>query len=191
LFNARLQINEREFVMVKNVLLRLTIFLFLPVLILAQEGKIRGIIVDADTGEPLLGANVTLQGTNMGAATDLEGSYIILAVPPGVYTVRADFIGYQSEADANIRVSSNLTTTQDFQLNQAAIEGEAVFITAERPIVQRNTTNTVRMTTQEDVQNMPIRGMQNILALNAGTVQQDGALHVRGGRVGEIAYFIE
>ena len=167
--------------MVKNVLLRLTIFLFLPVLILAQEGKIRGIIVDADTGEPLLGANVTLQGTNMGAATDLEGSYIILAVPPGVYTVRADFIGYQSEADANIRVSSNLTTTQDFQLNQAAIEGEAVFITAERPIVQRNTTNTVRMTTQEDVQNMPIRGMQNILALNAGTVQQDGALHVRGG----------
>ena len=56
--------------MVKNVLLRLTIFLFLPVLILAQEGKMRGIVVDVDTGEPLLGANVTLQGTNMGAATD-------------------------------------------------------------------------------------------------------------------------
>lgn len=190
LFNVRLQINERDFVMVKNVLLRLTIFL-LPVLILAQEGKMRGIVVDVDTGEPLVGANVTLQGTNMGAATDLEGSYIILAVPPGVYSVRSDFIGYQSEVDANIRVSSNLTTTQDFRLKQTAIEGEAVFIIAERPIVQRNTTNTVRMTTQEDVQNMPIRGMQNILALNAGTVQQDGGLHVRGGRVGEIAYFID
>ena len=99
--------------MVKNTLLRLTIFLF-PVLILAQEGKMRGIVVDVDTGEPLLGANVTLQGTNMGAATDLEGSYIILAVPPGVYTVRADFIGYQSEADANIRVSSTLQQHKTF-----------------------------------------------------------------------------
>ena len=147
--------------MVKNALLRLTIFLF-PVLILAQEGKMRGIVIDADTGEPLLGANVTLQGTNMGAATDLEGVYIILAVPPGVYSVRADFIGYQSEVDANIRVSSNLTTTQDFRLKQTAIEGEAVLIIAERPIVQRNTTNTIWITTQEDVQNMPIRATQNI-----------------------------
>ena len=119
--------------MVKNALLRLTIFLF-PVLILAQEGKMRGIVVDVDTGEPLLGANVTLQGTNMGAATDLVCVYMILAVQPGVYSVRADFIGYQSEVDANIRVSSNLTTTQDFRLKQLPLKGRPYLLLLSVPL---------------------------------------------------------
>ena len=52
-------------------------------------------------------------------------------------------------------------------------------------------TSTLRLSTQEDIQYLPVRGLQNLISLEAGTVLQDGHLHVRGGRAGEIAYFID
>jgi hypothetical protein len=172
-------------------LLWVMLLLLVPAMLFAQNGKIRGFITDAETGDPLIGANVTIEGTSLGASSDMSGTYIILAVPPGVYTVRATYIGYQAEVIQNIRVNAGLTTTQDFGLSTTAIRGEELVVVAERPLIQRNTTNTIRMTTEEDIQNIPIRGLQNILSLDAGTVLQDGNLHVRGGRRGEVAYFVD
>ena len=157
----------------------------------AQSGKLRGIVTDKETGDPLPGANVVIDGTTLGASSDLNGLYVVLAVPPGVYTLRVSYMGYQEMAIANIRVMSNLTTTQNFNLEPQAIVGEAVEIIAERPLIQRNTTNTVRMATQEDIKNIPIRGLQNIIGLEAGVVQQNGGLHIRGGRDGEVAFFVD
>ncbi len=163
----------------------------LPALLLAQDGKMRGRVTDRDSGEPLVGANVFIEGTNLGAACDINGEYIILSVPPGVFTIRVSYVGYNQLTVSNIRVSSNLTTTQDLKLSSSAIQVQAVEIVAERPLVQRNTTNTVRLQTQEDIENLPIRGIQNIVALQAGVVQQGGNLYVRGGRAGEVAYFVD
>ena len=170
----------------------IAILLFLvPVVAFAQMGKLRGVVLDQETGEPLINANVLIVGTAMGASTDMNGVYVVMAVPPGLYAVKATYIGYQPQEIQNIRVSASQTKTQDFQLSTTAIRGEALVIVADRPLIQRNTTNTVRMTTEEDIQNLPIRGLQNIIALNAGTVQQDGELHIRGGRAGEVAYFVD
>ncbi len=174
---------------------KLSVFILLlfllPTLVLAQSGKVRGVVTDAETGEVLPGANVMIEGTSLGDAADLNGVYVVLGVPPGLYTVKTSFIGYKTMSVANIRVASNLSFTLDFALTPATIEGEAVEIIAERPLVQRNTTNTVRMATQEDIKNIPIRGLQNIIGLEAGVVQQDGNLHIRGGRDGEVAYFVD
>jgi hypothetical protein len=177
--------------MYKKFLLIGIILVLLPTLLFAQAGKLRGFVTDKETGDPLPGANIILEGTQMGSAADLNGEFIVLGVPAGVYTIRADYIGYQSYTIANIRVSSNLTTNQDFSLASTALEMESVSITADRPIVQRNTTNTVRMTTQEDMKSLPIRGVGNIVGLNAGVVQQNGVTYVRGGRSGEVGYYID
>ena len=163
----------------------------LPALLLAQDGKLRGRVTDRDSGEPLVGANVFVEGTNLGAACDINGDYIILSIRPGVYTLRISYVGYNQLTMSNVRVSSNLTTTQDIKLTSSAIQVQAVEIVAERPLVQRNTTNTVRLQTQEDIENLPIRGIQNIIALQAGVVQQGGNLYVRGGRAGEVAYYVD
>ncbi|MBI3110295.1 MAG: TonB-dependent receptor [Ignavibacteriales bacterium] len=157
----------------------------------AQDGKLRGRVTDGATGEPLIGANVIMEETTIGAASDINGEYIVLSVPPGTYTVKASFIGYGAITVSNIRVSANLTTTQDFHLQSTLIQTREIVITAERPLIQRNTTNTVRMQTQEDIRSLSFRGLQNILALSAGVMQQDGTLYVRGGRAGEVAYFID
>ena len=171
----------------------ITSLLVMTALIFAQggRGKIRGVVTDQETGEVLVGANVTVEGTSLGASTDLNGVYVVLALPTGSYTVRVGYIGYREVALSNIRISENQTTTQDFQLAPSAIEVDALQIVADRPLIQRNTTNTVRITSQEDIENMPVRGLQNLIALEAGTVLQDGELHIRGGRTGEVAYFID
>jgi hypothetical protein len=159
--------------------------------LIAQDGKLRGTITDAATGDPLIGANVIIEGTMIGAASDVNGEYIVLSVPPGTYTVKASFIGHAAVAISNIRVNANLTTIQDFRLQSTIIQAREIVITADRPLIQRNTTNTVRLQTQDDIQSLPFRGLQNILALSPGVVQQDGILYVRGGRAGEVAYFID
>lgn len=177
--------------MYRRLMFVLASLLLLPCFLFAQDGKVRGRVTAKESGEPLIGANVVLDGTTLGAAADINGDFVILSVPPGVYTVRATYIGYQTVAIGNVRISANLTTTQDFELPSSAIAVEAMEIVAERPLIQRNTTNTVRLTTAEDIQNLPIRGVQNILALNAGTVLQNGNLHVRGSRANEVAYYVD
>jgi len=174
----------------KSVLIVLGLFL-LPALMFAADGKLRGKVTDRETREPLIGVTVMLEGTTLGAATDVNGDYIILGVPAGVYTVRVSYVGYATLTVTNIRISEGITTTQDFQLVSSSIQLEPIQVTAERPLVQRNTTNTVRVTTQEDIRAIPFRGVQNIIALNAGVVQKDGILYVRGGRAGEVAYLID
>jgi outer membrane receptor protein involved in Fe transport len=181
----------KEVDMFRKLLAAFTALFLLPVLLLAQDGKLRGNVTDKESGEPLIGANVTIEGTNLGASTDLNGEFVILSVPPGTYSAKASYIGYSPVTVANVRVGSNITITQDFALSSTAIAVDAVEIVADRPLIQRNTTNTVRLNTQENIQSLPIRGIQSIVALEAGVVERGGNLYVRGGRAGEVAYFID
>ena len=68
--------------------------LFLAVPVAGQTGKITGKVLDQETGNPLPGVNVLLENTSMGAATDPDGDFVILDIPPGLYTVKLSFIGY-------------------------------------------------------------------------------------------------
>ena len=57
-------------------------------------GKVAGKVLDAQTGEPLVGVNVLLVGTTLGASSDIDGEYFILNIPPGTYAVKASAVGY-------------------------------------------------------------------------------------------------
>lgn len=58
-------------------------------------GMITGRVVDKDSGEPLVGANITVEGTTLGASTDLDGNYTVRMVQPGAWTVSATVLGYK------------------------------------------------------------------------------------------------
>ncbi len=96
----------------------------------AAESNIVGVIKDSKTGEVLPGATVILTGTSLGASTDVDGKYIVRNVPPGAYTIRATYIGYE-QAKAGIQVTPGAEVRYDFNLNSVAIQGEAVVITAQ------------------------------------------------------------
>ena len=65
--------------------------------LIAQNGSITGQITDAENNDPLIGANVIVEGTNMGAATDVNGNYNILNVPVGAVTIMVSYIGYEEK----------------------------------------------------------------------------------------------
>ena len=155
-------------------------------------GKIVGVIKDAQTGEPLPAANVIIEGTQIGAATDDQGRYIIIAVPPGDYTLRAWYIGY-AEMRKRVHVSTDLTTVCDFSLQQKVIEAKkSVVVVAQRPIVEMDRTSTAAYVTSQELNTLPVEEVHQVIALQAGVVRDaGGGLHFRGGRVGEVAYYID
>lgn len=166
--------------------------LLLPALLFgADTGKITGKVVDKETGEGLPGANILIVGTSMGAATDINGGYLMLNVPPGIYTLRASFVGYSSLTIENIRVSADLTTDMNFKLPSQALDAGDVTIIAERPLVNKSATNAVRIARLEDYKNIPTRSVNSIISLQPGVLVKDGQIYIRGGRAEEIGYILE
>lgn len=85
-------------------------------------GKIYGMVTDKESGKPLAGVNVVLQGTKMGAATDKNGKFFILNVPVGVYPVEFSFIGYKSVVLRDVRVAARKSTEVNSKLEQTIME---------------------------------------------------------------------
>ncbi len=154
-------------------------------------GKVSGRIIDAGNGEGLPMANIVIEGTAMGAASDLDGYYAILNIPPGGYVLKATMLGYQAMRMENVKVNIDLTTTIDFRLQEQVLTlGSEVTVTAQRETVVKDLTATTAVMEAKQMEALPISEVNEALQLQAGMVDQNG-LHLRGGRSGEIAYWID
>jgi len=166
----------------------LLIWVMVPILSFGGiTGKIAGTVVDEETGDPLAGANVIIQGTSMGAATDLNGYYNILNVPPGKYTLRISMMGYQTVIQKEVSVMVDLTTTLNFQLSQQTLQGDEVIVIAEAPIVQKDVTSTSFKVGADQINQLQVVNLNEIVELQAGVVNG----HFRGGRSGEVMYIVD
>jgi outer membrane receptor protein involved in Fe transport len=163
-----------------------------PIFLFSQDfGKVSGKVVAERNGQALAGASVVIEGTALGSSADADGGFTILSVPVGTYTVRADYIGYQSVKVSNINVSANLTTTVDFVLDVSAVKGDLVEIIADTPLINENTTNTTRIVNAETIEHLPLRGVEAVVALQTGTVSDNGNIYVRGSRSSDVAYYVD
>ncbi|MBN8588712.1 MAG: TonB-dependent receptor [Rhodothermia bacterium] len=155
-------------------------------MVFAQTGKLSGKVTDA-SGVTLIGVTVALPGTQLGAVTDTEGYFAILRIPPGTYSVRFSYIGYQALIISGVRVNSNQTTTQNATLREETLQGGEVTVVAERPIVDVSQTSSMTSLSKEDIAVLPVQNIGEIVNLQAGVV--DG--HFRGGRQGEVQYQVD
>ena len=89
----------------KTILLFLFITLFTDFLMSGTTGKLTGFVKDAETGEALIGCNIILTDTDLGTASDLNGEYFILNIPPGKCSVRFQMIGYGIVITVNVYVA--------------------------------------------------------------------------------------
>ena len=158
----------------------------------ASNGKITGKVAEKETGSPALGVNVVLIDTYLGSATDENGRFTILNIPPGTYSIRVDAIGFATITMKDVRVTTAQTTELSFTLEEAVIEGQEVTVIAERPLVQKDLTASQRVTTAKEIEDMPVESFLGVLTTHAGVSQSaGGALHVRGGRSNEVGYYID
>lgn len=167
-------------------------FLLFGSILFASGGKFAGRISSEDTGQPLVGVNIIVEELSIGAASDLNGEFVILNIPPGVYTLKASYIGYASYRVQGLAISTGMTTHQDFNLRTEVVEGEEVIVVAKRRIVQRDLTASQKIRTSEDIKNMPVESFLGVLTTQAGVNQgAGGELHIRGGRSNEVGYYID
>ena len=172
----------------------LFVFLFFTSTFLysGTTGKIVGRIVDAESGEALIGANVLILGTNLGAAADVDGFFQIINVSPGSYDLKYSVIGYNTLVMKNVKVSVDLTTTLNVELQIGEIKFEDVVVVASRPLIEFDRTSTAAYIDTEEINQLPVQNIGEILQIQAGVVAgANGDLHFRGGREREVSYIVD
>jgi outer membrane receptor protein involved in Fe transport len=170
--------------MKKNLYYILSIILICSSHILASSGKIAGTILDSKTGEAAIGANVIIQGTTLGGATNIDGYYVILNVPPGTYTLRASMIGYAPSTTLNVRVNIDQTTEIDFELTEEVYETGEIVVVAQTPIVQRDVSSSGVNLNSDEIQSLPVTSVASVVGLQAGVIGEE----IRGGTDDEVIY---
>ena len=94
-----------------------------------QNGTITGKIIDAKTGEELIGATVLIDGSATGTITDFDGKFTI-NISPGIYTVNVSYISYESQSFTEIEVKSGEITYLNVNLGEAVQQLDEVKIVA-------------------------------------------------------------
>ncbi len=109
----------------------LAVFTFIYSHLIAQTGIIKGVVLDANTNETIIGANVLIEGTNLGAVSDLDGSFTIRNIPNGEQIVKVSFITYATES-VQIVVEGSGVLSLNIPLKEDISELETVVVTAVR-----------------------------------------------------------
>lgn len=167
------------------------------ILFSGTTGKLTGKASDSKTGEALPGATVQIVGTSTGAVTNESGEFVILNIPPGNYSVKVSFIGYNPFTINNVRINADFTTTIEAKLVSTSVDLNEVIVTAERKLIQKDATSTVAVIEAAEIKALPIQNVNDALVLNAGIVESrnrggsDDGIHVRGGRTSEVSYIID
>ncbi|MCF7922979.1 MAG: TonB-dependent receptor [Candidatus Marinimicrobia bacterium] len=174
----------------RYTLLSLTLILFMvginQSIAQTRYGRINGVLRDAQTGEPLLYANVSLKGTGIGAASDNSGYYIITGIPAGNYTMQVTVIGHE-RTEREISVIAGLEERHDFEIQPMSIEGQEVVVTAERQRFERQVEVSSISLSMRDVKVIPafveadiFRTLQLLPGVQSSS-DFSSALVVRGG----------
>jgi outer membrane receptor protein involved in Fe transport len=182
-------------------------------LIAANTGKVKGSVVDKITGQPLIGANLFLEGTHLGNSTDTDGYFFIINVKPGHYNLKVSYIGYHSITITDVLVRADLTSEFNIEMESNSIEMPTLEVVAERKMVQKDITSTRRVTERAELEDSPgLNSVSDVFNMHSGAIvdivpqrinagQGAGQLqirdeslknvHIRGGRGGEILFMVD
>jgi hypothetical protein len=167
----------------------------------AGNGKITGRITDKSTNEALPSANIIIShqivsggreikmDQVLGAASDADGYYFILNVPPGIYVLKTSMIGYKAAITKGIVVESDRTITVDIPLSSSSYEVNEVVVTARNEIVKKDVSGTQEIISTARVASMPVMRVDEFVGKLKGVQLVSGAdgngLSVRGGAIRE------
>ncbi|MBN1779542.1 TonB-dependent receptor [bacterium] len=158
---------QHQFYRIISLIMAIMLMLHVP-LKSGTTGKIAGTVIDQQTGDPLAGANIIVEDTDMGAAADIAGNFTILHVPPGTYNVLVSVMGYAKMTIEDVRVRIDQTARVDAELQMEAIDGETVTIVADRLGIKEDVATSVISVTAQEVESLPVSDVGGVLGMQAG-----------------------
>ena len=166
--------------------------LIMTIGLFAQKGNIRGVITDTKNGSSLPGVNVMVEGTYFGAASDVNGKYIIKNVPEGTYTIKVSLIGYKNTKVTGTKVLPNKTTIVDVKLSETSLTlDQDVVVIGDKPLVNVEETQSKVSISTKDIEDAVVENIQDIVSQQVGITQSNNEIHIRGGRSYENAFLID
>ena len=173
--------------MLRNTVLTIGLSL-LSLFAQAQDyGTLRGFVYEKETGEPVMFANVILEGTTFGASTNIDGFFTIAKVPTGTYNALGLYIGYDT-AMVQVSIEKDKITTEKFYLGESSLQLTTVEVSAERQEMKTEVRTSVTKVTAKEITTMPAVGgepdLAQYLQVLPGVIftgDQGGQLYIRGG----------
>lgn len=153
--------------------------------------SLSGSVSDRSSGEPLIGANVTLLGTYKGASVDINGNYLINGIKPGDYTVKVQFIGYETKLFTGISIEAGKNRTLNVVLQEQSESLNEVTVVGKQGQVDLEKAASEVSIRQQDIAQMNVRDVQEVLEMQAGVLKTQDGLQIRGARVYETEYIVD
>jgi len=166
----------------------ISLLLFISYAFSGTTGKISGRVTDSESGDALPGVNVFLEGTTLGAATDMDGYFFIINIQPGTYVLKAAYVGYAEYSVVDVRVHVDLTTQIEIEMKSELLTTEAVVVIAEKPVVQKDVAASSKNISSEEVEALPVTTIEQVVGLQAGVTS---SLGIRGSSSNEVLFVVD
>ena len=155
-------------------------------------GSINGRITDSKAGAGLPGVNIMIKGTYYGTASDLEGRYRLIDIPPGSYDLEVSIIGYKIILRTGVLIRSDSTVIIDFKMEETVLSfGEDVVVMGKKPLFDVDETSSIARVRREDIETKVVSSVEDILSEQIGVTTQDNEIHIRGGRIDESIFVVD
>ena len=183
--------------LMKKIVFLLLTSLIIPALFAQNPtGELRGYVYD-NTGFPLPGASIVLEGTPKGTTTNLEGLFVISDIQPGSYNVTASFLGFETKTEFNVNVKSIGNAPLIFKLKEASNQLDAVVISNSQVSRPKETPlsfqrlSAVEIATYPGGNNDVVRVAQSLPGVSPSVGGFRNDLIIRGGAPNETVYYLD
>jgi outer membrane receptor protein involved in Fe transport len=155
-------------------------------------GTVTGLIRDKKDNSELIGVNIVLKGTSLGAVTDAHGRFTIRNVRPGDYTIEISYIGYSKTQLTGIKVKAGETRTIEVEMIPTSVSiDQDIVIIGKKPLLDVDAARSGTTISQENIDLQPARQIQSIVNTQPGIVQTPAGVSIRGGRTYETGLMID
>lgn len=183
--------------MARYLLLTLLFFSLGSTAIIAQT-SLYGKVIDKELGEAIIGANVVLKKNGVfetGSDTDFDGNYSITNLDPGTYDVEVSYVGFPTQRITDVIVAAGKGTRLDVELESEGVELDLkIVVTGYKvPLIDVDNTSTGGFVTAEQIQRLPSKNINAIVANVAGTSSADEGddITIKGSRSNATVYFLD
>lgn len=157
----------------------------------AETASLSGTITDTRSGEPLIGANIVLIGTYKGSAADFNGNYVINGIKAKDYSIKVQFIGYETKIYNGISFEAGENKILNITLKEQSESLNEVTVVGKKGQVNLEAASSEVSIGQDEIAQMNVRDVQEVLQMQAGVVKTQDGLQIRGARVYETEYIVD